>query len=106
MNEIVNNALPANILNKRPGQGLAMYIGILWQTLIIVGGLAFVAYLLLGALELLMSAGDKGKVENAWHKITYALLGLLLLIIAFTIIVFIEKVTGISLLRPVFPDNL
>ena len=55
--EIVNNALSANIAGKGSGAGLAFYIATLWKTVVTVGGLAFIIYLVWGGIEYLTSGG-------------------------------------------------
>lgn len=101
---IQNNALPANILSKSPGDGLAFYIGQLWKTIVVVGSLAFLLYLVWGGIEWLMSAGDKTKLESARAKITNAVIGLAVIVISYAIILFIESVFKINILKPVFPN--
>lgn len=100
---IQNNALPGNILSKTPGAGLAFYIGQLWKTIVVVGSLAFLLYLVWGGIEWLMSAGDKNKLESAQGKISNAVIGLALLVISYAIILFIEAVFKINILKPEFP---
>lgn len=101
---IQNNALPIEILSKSPGEGLAFYIGQLWKTIVVVGTLAFLLYLVWGGIEWLMSAGDKTKLESARAKITNAIVGLAVLVVSYAIILFIEAVFKISILKPVFPS--
>lgn len=105
-NEIKNSAV-APIMNygDSPAMGLAFYIVQLWKTMVILGGLAFLIYLIWGGLELMIAGGDKGRLENGQQKITNALIGLLILVGSFAITVFIEGVFKINLLQPAFPDN-
>lgn len=105
-NEIVNKALPDAIRSKTPGQGLAFYISQLWKTAVIVGGLAFLIYLIWGAIEWLTAAGDKNQVETARSKITNALIGLAILVLSFAIVKLVEVVFKINLLNPVFPTAI
>ena len=100
---IQNNALPANIISKTPGQGLAFYIGQLWKTIVVVGSLAFLLYLVWGGIEWLMSGGDKTKLESARAKISNAVIGLAILVISYAVILFIEAVFKINILKPEFP---
>jgi TRAP-type C4-dicarboxylate transport system permease small subunit len=100
---ITNNALSPIVSSKTPGQGLAFYIAQLWKTIVVVGSLAFLLYLVWGGIEWLMSAGDKAKVESAQAKITNAVIGLGVLVISYAIILFIEAVFKINILKPEFP---
>jgi len=65
MEKIQNNFLSPSIKNLSAGEGLAFYIGQLWKTLSVIGGLAFIIYFLLGGLSWLTAGGDKAKVESA-----------------------------------------
>ena len=104
--EIVNKALPAAIAQKSAGEGLAYYIAQLWKTIVIVGGLAFLIYLLWGGIEYLIAGGDKGHLDSAKNKIVHGAIGLGILIGSFAITKFIEAVFQINLLNPVFPNAL
>ena len=103
--EITNPALGAGV-PKEAGAGLAFYIANLWRTVVIVGGLAFLLYLVWGGLEWLIAGGDKGKIEGAQHKITGALIGLAVLVGSYAITLFVQSVFKINLLKPVFPSNI
>mgnify|MGYP001611101883 CR=1 len=105
-NEITNNALPSVIRASSPGVGLAFYIVQLWKTMVILGGLAFLIYLIWGGLELMIAGGDKGRLENGTQKITNALIGLLILVGSYAIVLFIQGVFKINLLAPSFSNNL
>ncbi len=85
-----------------PGQtdaGFAYYFGQVWKTAVIVGGLAFLLYLVLGGLNWVTAGGDKGKVEKAQQHITNALVGLTVLVGSYAIVVFIREVFGIDFLN-------
>ncbi len=103
MAKITNNALPPAISGKTPGAGLAFYIGQLWKTIVVVGSLAFLLYLVWGGIEWLTSAGDKNKLDSAQSKIINAIIGLAILVISYAIILFIQAVFKINILKPVFP---
>ena len=105
-NEFTNDALPVAIRTGTPGAGLAFYIAQLWKTVVIVGGLGFLVFLIWGGIEWMLAGGDKAKTENATHKITNSLVGLLILVSSFAIVMFIQGVFQINLLKPVFPNNI
>ncbi len=100
---IVNNALSPIVAAKTPGQGLAFYIGQLWKTIIIVGSLAFLIYLVWGGIEWLMSASDKAKTESAKSRISNAVVGLGILALSYAIVLFIQSVFKINIMSPTFP---
>ncbi len=104
--EITNKALPADIVAKGPGGGLAFYIATLWRTVITVGGIAFIIYLVWGGIEYMTSGGDKTKIDDAQKKITSSVIGIAILVASYAITFFIENVFKINILRPVFPSAL
>ena len=105
MAEIVNNALSSSV-PQGAGPGLAFYIASLWRTVVIVGGLAFIIYIVWGGIEYLTSGGDKGKTADAQTKITSSVIGLAILIASYAITLFIQGVFKINILAPIFPNNL
>ena len=104
--EITNKALPAIVADKPAGFGLAFYIAQLWKTIVIVGGLGFLIFLIWGGVEYLIAGGDKGHIDGAKNKIFHSVIGLGILIGSFAIVKFIEMAFQINLLNPVFPNAL
>lgn len=104
--DVKNPALPAGVQNAADpvaaGVGLGKYIGILWQTALVVGGLAVVAYMIMGGLNWITAAGDKGKIETAKERITQGLIGLAVLFSVAAISTFFGTVLGLDLLKPNF----
>ena len=104
--QITNKALPAGLQNAAggaaAGAGLGVYIGILWQTALLLGGLAVVAYMIMGGLNWITAAGDKGKIEQAKERITQGLIGLAVLFSVAAISTFFGTALGIDLLAPDF----
>lgn len=106
VNEIVNNSLPANIASKTPAEGLAFYIAILWRSVVTLGGLAFLIFLIWGGIEWLTAGGDKTRLETAHKMISNALIGLAVLVGSYAIAFFIQSAFKINILAPVFPNNI
>ncbi|KKS93150.1 MAG: hypothetical protein UW68_C0021G0023 [Candidatus Collierbacteria bacterium GW2011_GWB1_44_6] len=104
-NEIVNKALSPNI-PQTPGGGLAFYIATLWQTVITVGGIAFIIYLIWGGVEYMTSGGDKARIDDASKKISSSVIGIAILVASYAITLFIQGVFKINILKPVFPSAL
>src|SRR3989339_480306 len=102
---IVNRALSPNV-PQDPGGGLAFYIASLWQTVVTVGGIAFIIYLVWGGIEYLTSGGDKAKIDDAQKKITSSVIGVGILVASYAITYFIQAVFKINILKPVFPSAL
>lgn len=105
-NEIINTALPTNISGKTPAEGLAFYIAILWRSVVTLGGVAFLIFLIWGGIEWLTAGGDKGRIETAQKMISNAFIGLAVLIGSYAIALFIQAAFKINILAPVFPNNL
>jgi TRAP-type C4-dicarboxylate transport system permease small subunit len=106
VNEIVNTSLPIDVQAMTPAAGLAFYIAILWRSVVTLGGVAFIIFLIWGGIEWLTAAGDKGRVETAQKMITNALIGLAILVGSYAIALFIQGAFKINILAPVFPNNL
>jgi len=104
-NEIVNKAI-SSAVPQEAGAGLAFYIASLWRTVVTVGGVAFIIYLVWGGIEYLTSGGDKGKIADAQTKITSSVIGIAILVASYAITLFIQGVFKINILKPVFPNNL
>ena len=100
---ITNIAVPGGSSPDSSPKQFAVTIATLWQTIILVGGLAFLLYFLLGGLNWITAGGDKGKIEEARGKITQGLIGLALLAASYVIIKFIETAIGMNLLNISWP---
>ncbi|MGI5828107.1 MAG: hypothetical protein ACOX6V_03775 [Patescibacteria group bacterium] len=82
---------------------LAPLIARLWRTIVILGGLLVIIYLLWGALEWVTSGGDSNKVQSAQKKIVNAVIGLAILSASFAIVMFLGSVFGFNLLSIAWP---
>lgn len=88
-----------NSLAGTDGTGFfAKLIPSLVGLLLMVGALVFVFMLLWGAIQWILSGGDKGAVESAKGRITNALAGIVLLLSTFAIVALIETFFGINIL--------
>ena len=100
---ITNPAIPGGAAPDDSPRQFAITIATLWQTIILVGGLAFLLYFLLGGITWITAGGDKGKIEEARGKITQGLVGLAVLAASYVIIKFIETAIGLNLLNISWP---
>lgn len=100
---ITNTAVPGGDNPTSAPTQFAITMATLWQTIIIVGGLAFLLYFLWGGLQWIMAGGDKGKIEEARGKITQGLIGLALLAASYVIVKFLEGALGMDLLNIIWP---
>lgn len=100
---ITNTAVPGGSTPTDSPKQFAVTIATLWQTIILVGGLAFLLYFLFGGITWITAGGDKGKIEEARGKITQGLVGLAILAASYVIIKFIETAIGMNLLNISWP---
>lgn len=68
--------------------------------LTIVAGIWFIFQFITGGISWLTAGGDKAKIESAQKKITQAIIGLVIIIIAIFIIDLIGSLLGLEILRP------
>lgn len=68
--------------------------------LTIVGGIMFVLYFILGALQWVSASGDKGKIEKAKGMLTNSAIGLIVIVLSYSIIWIVGKVLGLEILNP------
>jgi hypothetical protein len=100
---ITNPAVPGGSSPADSPKQFAVNVATLWQTIIVVGGLAFLLFFLWGGLNWIMAGGDKGKIEESRGKITQGLIGLAILAASYVIIKFIESAIGLDLLNIKWP---
>jgi hypothetical protein len=104
--QITNAALPESLQGASSESLLAKYVGVLWQTLIVVGGLAVIIEMLMAGFYWITAGGDKGKIETSKNRLTQSVIGLAILVSVAAISIFIGKALGLDLLRPTFPTLL
>ncbi len=82
---------------------LGPLIAKLWQTIVFLGGILLLIYLIWGAFEWLTSSGEADKVKHARYKITNAIIGLMLLVMSYAIVIFLEWLFGFSITNIIWP---
>ncbi|MDP1722413.1 MAG: hypothetical protein Q8L37_04320 [Candidatus Gottesmanbacteria bacterium] len=65
-------------------------------------GLALLLMLIMAGFDLLTSAGDAKKLESGKQRLTYAILGILLIIVAYWIVQLAGKIFGVVEIQSVF----
>src|SRR3990167_3992325 len=85
----VNKPPGSEFVGNDPVQGLGNLIAFFIQIILFIGGLAALLYLLWGAFDWVSSQGEKEKLAKAQNKMTSAVIGLLLMVAAFTIFSFV-----------------
>ena len=65
-----------------------------------VAALWFGIQIIMAGYDWIGSGGDKGKMETAKNKITYSVIGLVIVVIAWVIIAIMGQLLGIDILNP------
>ena len=79
----------SEFVGNDPVQGLGNLIAFFIQIVLFIGGLAALLYLLWGAFDWINSSGEKEKLVKAQNKMMNAVIGLILMVAAFTIFSFV-----------------
>jgi hypothetical protein len=76
-------------------------LSILLPNVIVLGGVMFFLYIVWGGWDMITGAGKSGnpsEMQKAWNKITYGLVGFLIVVGSFFILQIIETLTGVDLI--------
>jgi len=79
---------------------IALLISNIIGVLTFIAGLAFVVYLMLGTINLITSGGDAEKIQKAKLRITNAIIGLIIAVIAYPAAFVLGKLVGIPFTEP------
>lgn len=91
---------PASIKDIGVGAaGLGTFFSNIIEIIYVVGGIIFIFMLVFSAVQWLISGGDKEKVAQAKARLTYAIMGIVLLAVSFILIGTIGKITGFTLFQ-------
>jgi uncharacterized membrane protein len=88
-----------SLLNKGGGTGaggLSAFLSLAIQLIYTVGGIVFVFMLLIGAFQRITSGGEKEKVKASGDRISHAIIGIVLLALAFVILRVLGSILGFS----------
>lgn len=61
-----------------------------------IAGLVLIVMFLVGGFNWIFAGGDAKKAAQAWNALTYAVLGLVLIILGWFLLLFIERFTGLT----------
>ncbi len=78
------------------GAGLSRFLSNIVLLIYTVSIVVFVFMIVIGAFQWITSGGDKDKLANAKKRITHAIIGVVILGLAFVIITAIGKITGFT----------
>ncbi len=77
-----------------PDQAITEVLSKVIELIYIVAGIIFVLYILWGAIEFIYSEGQKEQVAEARRRIIYAIIGIVILSIAFVVLRVLGQITG------------
>ena len=63
-----------------------------------LAGIALFIMLIVGGFKYITSGGDPKHAESARNTLTFAIIGMVLVVLAYLILIFIENLTGASIL--------
>ncbi len=79
--------------------GISNFLSALVNLAFVIASVIFVLLLLWGALEWMLSGGEKEKVEGARNRLTHAFIGLIILATAFAILQLLGQFTGFKFFK-------
>ncbi|MFC1711028.1 hypothetical protein ACFLZ1_00420 [Patescibacteria group bacterium] len=82
---------------------LGPFIARLWWTIVTMGAITLLIFLIWGGIDLLSSEGNQEKLTNAKNKITHALIGMAILAASFALIRILDAVFKVDLLNLAWP---
>ncbi len=68
--------------------------------LTVVAGLAFIIYLIIAGFSWITAGGDPEKIKRAQQNITNALIGIIIVVIAYAVTAIVGSLLGFPILRP------
>ena len=89
MYKIITTIATADVKPVGGGNTLWDDVTNILEAIILVLGLAAVAFIIYGGVQYISSSGDPGKVEKAKKTIFYACIGLIISVLAFAIVNFV-----------------
>jgi cytochrome bd-type quinol oxidase subunit 2 len=85
---------------------VASLVGGLINLALVVAALVFFFILVLGGIKWITSQGEEGKVKEAREQVTQALIGLVIVFVAFAVAKLIESVFGVNIQELKIPTFL
>ena len=67
-----------------------------------ITGILLLVYLLMGGLQLMFAAGEPKKVQGAWGKITNAVIGFVIIFVAYWVTKLIGQIFNIAAIKDLF----
>lgn len=104
----VSNKIPVNIPEQPavanwPYKDVGSFVGNIIISAMVLAGVTTFLMLVYGGVQYITSSGDKAQTESARNKITYSIIGLVIVVGSYAIITLIEAFFGINILKSQFP---
>jgi len=90
-NPVIDASIGDNAAKAADGSIILTYFVNIWRTVINLGALILLIYLLWAGIDWITSGGDSSKVASARNKITQGVIGMIILAFSFVIIGAIGK---------------
>lgn len=97
--EAIEKQLPGSDTATAPFGGIGLLITQVLNIMVTVGVIAVLFYFILGAIDWITAGGDSGKTQKAREKMTNAVVGLIILISAVALMIFVQRLLGICVLN-------
>lgn len=78
-------------------------IAVIIRMILIIAGILVFGFMLFGGIQYISSGGDKLQAQQARDKITYAIIGLIIIVAAYAVARVMEVVLGINIFSPKLP---
>lgn len=108
--QVLADAINNPVISKKEGDyetvsanPLGPFIVRLWRTMVVIGGLVLLLFLIWGAIDWLMSEGDTEKLKNAKNKIIHALAGMGILAASYALTTLLKYIFGFDPLNITWP---
>jgi NADH:ubiquinone oxidoreductase subunit 6 (subunit J) len=93
----------ANLAGKGGTGGINFILATAVQLIFAFGAIAVIFMLLIGGVQWIISGGEKEKVAEARKRITWAIIGMITLSLAFVTLTIIGKIVGFNIIDPFLP---
>lgn len=97
--DIVPKNIPGFVDPGAGGSNISNIINNVLKIIFVVAALLVLIFLIMGAFQWIMSGGEKEAVGKARLRITHALIGLAILVLAFVILGVVGTIVGINFLQ-------
>lgn len=93
---VIGNIKPPEAVSRLGfgAEGLSNFFNTAIQLIYIVAGILFVFMVIISALQWITSGGDKEAVAGARNRLTFAIIGIIILALAFVLIRVLGQITG------------